>query len=149
MSGVTLIGRRLADVGREFVYQGESEACEGCPYRQQCLNLTEGRRYRITGVRDGGQVLECAVHDGGVRAVEVTPSPIPANVASRNAYAGSKSSLPGTCPHTDCPSHEYCVPEGANMEDSYRIQSVHGEPPHEHCALDRDLTLVEFAPPEE
>lgn len=149
MSGVTLIGRRLAEVGREFVYEGESRACEGCPYRQQCLNLTEGRRYRITGVRDGGQVLECAVHDGGVRAVEVTPAPVTANVASQNAYAGSKSSLPGPCPHTECPSHEYCVPEGTNMEDSYRIQSVHGEPPHDHCALDRDLTLVEFAPPEE
>lgn len=149
MSTVTLIGTRLADVGREFVYEGESDACEGCPYRQQCLNLTEDRRYRITGIREGAQTLECAVHDEGVRAVEVAPAPITANVAAQNAYAGGKVSLSGPCPHTDCPSHEYCVPDGASMDEEYRIQSVVGEPPHDHCALDRDLTLVEFAPPEE
>lgn len=149
MSTVTLIGTRLANVGQEFVYQGESQACEGCPYRQQCLNLTEGQRYRVTGVREGAQVLECAVHDDGVRAVEVSPAPVTANVAAKNAYAGSKVSLPGPCPHTECPSHEYCVPDGASMDEEYRIQSVLGEPPHDHCALDRDLTLVEFVPPEE
>jgi uncharacterized protein (UPF0179 family) len=149
MSTVTLIGTRLADIGREFVYEGESEACEGCPYRQQCLNLTEGQRYRVTNIRESAQTLECAVHDDGVRAVEVVPAPITANVTAQNAYAGSKVSLPGSCPHTDCPSHEYCVPEGASMDEEYRIQSVIGEPPHDYCALDRDLTLVEFAPPEE
>ncbi|MFQ3319680.1 MAG: hypothetical protein ACI80F_001752, partial [Natronomonas sp.] len=42
MPTVTLIGERLAEVGTEFVYGGESTACEGCPYREQCLNLTEG-----------------------------------------------------------------------------------------------------------
>lgn len=31
MTTVTLIGTRLADTGREFVYQGESPDCEGCP----------------------------------------------------------------------------------------------------------------------
>lgn len=149
MTTVTLIGTRLADPGREFVYGGESAACEGCPYRKQCLNLTEGVRYRITGVREGAQTLECAVHDAGVRAVEVEPAAIPANVASQNAYAGSKTSLPGPCPHTDCPSHEYCVPEGADFDSEYRIREVLGEPPHDFCALDRDLTLVEFAPGEE
>jgi hypothetical protein len=146
MSKVTLIGTRLADVGREFVYHGESAACEGCPYRQQCLNLTEGTRYRIEDVRDNAQTLDCAVHDEGVRAVEVEPAAVPANVAAKSAYAGSKVSLEGPCPHTDCPSHEYCVPDGAEFDTEYRIQEVLGEPPHDFCALDRDLTLVKFAP---
>ena len=149
MSQVTLIGTRLAEVGREFVYRGESEACEGCPYRGQCLNLSEGTRYRITGIRENAQVLECAVHDDGVRAVEVEPAAVPANVAAQNAYAGSKAELPGPCPHTECPSHEYCVPEGADFDTEYRIRNVVGDPPHEFCALDRELTLVEFAPDEE
>jgi hypothetical protein len=149
MSKVTLIGTRLADVGREFVYHGESAACEGCPYRQQCLNLTEGTRYRIEDVRDNAQTLDCAVHDGGVRAVEVEPAAVPANVAAKSAYAGSKVSLEGPCPHTDCPSHEYCVPDGAEFDTEYRIQEVLGEPPHDFCALDRDLTLVKFAPSSE
>ena len=149
MSTVTLIGSRLADPGGEFVYRGASSACEGCPYRKQCLNLSEGTRYRITDVRENAQTLECAVHDEGVRAVEVEPAPVPANVAAKGAYAGSKAALEGPCPHTDCPSHEYCVPEGADFGTEYRIDEVRGEPPHEHCALGRDLTLVEFAADEE
>jgi uncharacterized protein (UPF0179 family) len=148
MSTVTLVGTRLADVGREFVYRGESDDCEGCPYRDQCLNLSAGTRYRITDVRENAQTLECAVHDSGVRAVEVEPASVPANVPSRQAYAGSRASLAGDCPHTDCPSHQYCVPEGADFDEERTIQQVLGEPPHDYCMLDRDLTLVEFAPEE-
>jgi len=149
MPQVTLIGSRLADPGREFVYEGAASACEGCPYREQCLNLSQGTRYRVTDVREGGQTLECGVHDDGVRAVEVEPAAVPANVASRKAYAGSKVSLEGPCPHTECPSHAYCVPDGADLDEERRIDRVVGDPPHDHCALDRDLTLVEFAPAEE
>jgi len=149
MTTVTLIGSRLADTGGEFVYQGESPNCEGCPYRSQCLNLSVGTRYRITGIRENAQTLECAVHDGGVRAVEVEPAPVRAAVPAKRAYAGSMASLAGPCPHTACPSHEYCVPDGVDFETERRIDTVLGEPPHDHCALDRALTLVEFKADEE
>lgn len=148
MATVTLIGTRLAEEGVEFVYQGESPVCEGCPYREQCLNLTEGVRYRVTNVRKSG-TLECAVHDTGVTAVDVEPSPVRANVASTSAYAGSTTQLEGPCPHTECPSHPYCEPMGANFDDSYKISEVNGDPPHDYCMLERDLTLVELAPDEE
>jgi len=144
MSTVTLIGDRLAEVDHEFVYRGEASGCEGCPYRSQCLNLTEGKRYRITDIRENAQLLDCAVHDGGVRAVEVEPVPVRANIASRGAYAGSKASLEGPCPHVECPSHEFCVPDGVDFETEYRIDSVEGDPPHTHCYLDRSLTLVDL-----
>jgi uncharacterized protein (UPF0179 family) len=149
MPSVTLIGTRLATEGVEFVYRGESSACEGCPYRDQCLNLTEGRKYRVVNVREGASTLDCAVHDTGVTAVEVAPAPVQANVASESAYAGSKASLEGPCPHTDCPSHEYCEPQGLSFDEEYRIEDVVGEPPHDYCMLDRELSLVEFAPPED
>jgi uncharacterized protein (UPF0179 family) len=149
MSQVTLIGARLADPGAEFVYEGRSDACEGCPYQQQCLNLSAGTRYRVTDVRENAQTLECAVHDVGVRAVEVEAASIPANVDSKGAYAGSRAKLPGPCPHTECPSHQYCVPDGASFDTEYRIESVRGEPPHDFCLLDRSLTLVDFEPVEE
>ena len=149
MATVTLIGTRLAEVGTEFVYRGESSACEGCPYRDQCLNLTPGRKYRVTEVREGANTLDCAVHDTGVTAVEVEPAPVQANVASNSAFAGSRASLEGPCPHTNCPSHEYCEPAGADFDEEYRISEVLGEPPHEYCMLDRDLTLVEFDPPDD
>ena len=145
MTTVTLIGDQLAEKGREFVYGGEAAGCEGCPYRSQCLNLTEGRRYRVTAIRENAQLLDCALHDNGVRAVEVEPAPVRANVAARGAYAGSKAELEGPCPYTECPSHEYCVADGAEFETEYRIADVVGEPPHDYCELDRDLTLVELA----
>jgi len=90
MTQVTLIGTRLATEGQEFVYHGESAACEGCPYRQQCLNLTEGRRYRVIKQREGASTLDCAVHDSGVTAVEVEPVPIQATVSSSSAYLGRR-----------------------------------------------------------
>jgi len=149
MSTVTLLGSRLVEAGTEFVYNGEAAACEGCPYRDQCLNLTEGVKYEVTSVREGGQTLECAVHDEGVRAVEVEPATVTANVPSANAYAGSKAALAGDCPYTECPSHEYCVPDGADFDREYRIESTLGDPPHDFCYLDRELTLVEFEAPDE
>lgn len=149
MTQITLLGTRLADPGAEFVYRGESTACEGCPYRTQCLNLTEGRRYRVESVRENATTLECAVHDDGVTAVEVEPAPIEANVATRNAYAGSKVELEGPCPHEACPSHGLCEPPGADFGRTYRIERVVGEPPHDYCILERDLTSVELAAPEE
>lgn len=143
MASVTLIGTRLAEEGTEFVYHGESPDCEGCPYREQCLNLTEDVRYRVTNVRDSG-TLDCAVHDTGVTAVDVEPASVRATVSSTSAYAGSTAQLEGPCPYTDCPSHPYCEPMGAELETSYKIQEVIGDPPHDFCMLDRDLTLVEL-----
>jgi hypothetical protein len=80
--------------------------------------------------------------------VEVEPAAIRVNVPAKSAYAGSKSSLAGPCPHVECPSHEYCVPDGVAFDEEYRIEEVLGDPPHDFCLLDRDLTLVEFEPPE-
>ena len=148
MTTVTLIGTRLTDPGTEFVYQGEANACAGCPYRSQCLNLTEGVRYRVTDVRENAQTLECAIHDGGVRAVEVEPVSIRANVNSKGTYAGSKASLAGPCPYVECPSHQLCVPDGVSVDDEFRIDEIHGDPPHEVCHLDRSLTMVDLVPDE-
>jgi uncharacterized protein (UPF0179 family) len=149
MGEVTLIGTRLAAVGTEFVFDGEASACADCPYREQCLNLSTGRRYRVTNVRANARTLECGVHDTGVTAVDVEPAPVRANVDANSAYAGSNASLEGPCPYTGCPSHDLCEPAGADFEQSYQISEVVGDPPHDHCLLDRDLTLVEFAPAEE
>ncbi|MFB6085887.1 MAG: UPF0179 family protein [Halodesulfurarchaeum sp.] len=143
---LTLVGTRLATPGTEFVYRGEAAGCDGCPYRKQCLNLEEGTRYRITEVRDGGEVLDCAVHDDGVLAVDVETAQVTANVPSKGAYAGSRVTLAGPCPHTECPSHDLCEPLGADMDAEYRIVEVEGEPPHETCQLNRALTKATLAP---
>lgn len=148
MPAVTLVGEGLATVGREFVFEGPAAGCEGCPYRTQCLNLTEGEAYRITDVRPNAQRLPCAVHEDDVVAVEVEPTVVRANVPERHALAGNKARLAGDCPYVECPSHPYCVPAGAAFDREYRVRSVEGEPPHETCHLDRELTLVELESPE-
>lgn len=146
MSTLTLVGTSLAHVGEEFVYRGEASGCAGCPYRKQCLNLTDGRRYRVTSVRDDASVLDCALHDEGVTAVEVEPAPVTAAVDASTAYAGSVVTLSGPCPHTGCASHEFCEPAGVDYDDEYRIDEVLGDPPHDYCHLDRDLALVRLQP---
>lgn len=145
---LTLIGTRLARAGTEFVYQGPASGCDGCPYRKQCLNLEAGTRYEITDVREGGQVLDCAVHDEGVLAVEVERTTFEANVPSKGAYAGSKVAMGGECSHSECPSHHLCEPLGVDPEGEFQIVDIRGDPPHEHCALGRNLTKVELAPPD-
>ncbi|UWG48423.1 putative metal binding protein [Halanaeroarchaeum sp. HSR-CO] len=145
---LTLVGTRLAETDTSFVYRGEAPACADCPYRKQCLNLEKGVRYTVTDVRDGGQELECAVHDGGVLAVEVERVPFEANVPAKGAFSGSKITLAGPCPHTECPSHALCEPMGADFDREYRIEKTLGDPPHDYCALDRELERVELGPPE-
>ena len=144
MSTVTLVGTRLADPGTEFVYHGEADACAGCPYRSQCLNLQPDTKYQITSVRENAQTLECAMHDGGVRAVEVEPVSVRANIPSKGAFAGSKASLSGPCPYVECPSHEYCEPDAVEFDEEYRIRDILGDPPHDVCHLDRSLEMVEL-----
>lgn len=146
---LTLLGTRLARAGTEFVYRGEASGCEGCPYRKQCLNLDVGTRYAVTNVREGGQVLDCALHDEGVLAVEVETTSFTANVPSKGAYAGSKVRLAGECSHTECPSHHLCEPLGVDLDREFRIGEIIGDPPHDHCALGRTLRKVELEPPEQ
>lgn len=143
MTSVTLIGEDIAEAGREFVYRGEASACADCPYRQQCLNLETDQAYRITDVREDAQSLPCGVHEGDVVAVEVESTTITVNVPDRQALTGNKTPLAGDCPHVECPSHEYCVPGGMPIDAEYRITDVRGDPPHETCALDRQLTQVD------
>lgn len=146
MATVTLLGTRLASRGTEFVYQGGADGCAGCPYRDQCLNLTPGRTYRVTDVRENAQQLECAMHEDGVRAVEVEPTEVRATVDTKASYAGSSTTLPGPCPYVECPSHAYCEPPGVDHDETFRIDRILGDPPHEVCHLDRSLQLAALEP---
>ena len=44
---VTLIGKKLAKVGNEFVYLGITQKCRNCRLKTVCSNLQEGRTYKI------------------------------------------------------------------------------------------------------
>ncbi|MDY6765473.1 MAG: UPF0179 family protein, partial [Halobacteria archaeon] len=115
-----------------------------CPHRKSCLNLKEGVRYRIMEVREGGQTLDCAIHDGGVRAVEVAESPILAQVESKAAFEGSKVTIEeDACDKTQCPAYSFCVPDGFDFGEKYTINEVVGDNPVD-CYYDKSLKLVEL-----
>lgn len=86
---ITVIGSRLAKPGETFFFLEEREECKRCNIRGTCLNLDSGRKYEVVSVRNAN-LLKCAVHDGGVLAVEVTHAPVEAYIDAKKAVEGAK-----------------------------------------------------------
>ncbi|MFB6284317.1 MAG: UPF0179 family protein [Halobacteria archaeon] len=143
---ITLVGTSIAEVGMEFIYTGETEACQGCPHRENCLNLKEDVRYRVMNVRDKGQELDCRIHeDGSVKAVEVAESPVLAQVESKKAFEGSNVTIQeDACDKKQCPAYKFCVPDGFDYGENYEIKEIVGDNPVK-CHYDKSLKLVELA----
>ncbi len=140
---ITLIGIKLATVGMEFTFNGPTPECDTCKLRNTCINLEPNRRYRVLGVR-GELVHECPIHEAGVRAVEVTESPIIAAFDARKAFPGSKVVFePVKCDSKDCTMYEICHPIGLKEGERYTVVEVVGEAPEE-CPRGNVLKLVEF-----
>ncbi len=140
---ITLIGIKLATVGMEFTFNGPTPECDTCKLRNTCINLEPNRRYRVLGVR-GELVHECPIHEAGVRAVEVTESPIIAAFDARKAFPGSKVVFEAVkCDNKECSMYEICHPLGLKEGERYTVVEVVGEAPEE-CSRGNVLKLVEF-----
>ncbi|HOT07036.1 MAG: hypothetical protein A4E45_01900 [Methanosaeta sp. PtaB.Bin039] len=140
---ITLIGTRLATIGMEFIFRGPTPECETCKLRNTCMNLENNRRYRVLGIR-GELVHDCPIHEEGVRAVEITESPIIAAMDARKSFAGSKMVFDGSeCDDRGCSMFELCHPAGLREGDRCTIVEVVGEAPEE-CPRGYSLKLVEL-----
>ncbi|MCX9013381.1 MAG: UPF0179 family protein [Candidatus Methanoperedens sp.] len=140
---ITLIGERLAKVGNEFMFRGGAKECGGCKLKKTCLNLNEGIKYRITGVRNTGK-HDCFVHDSGVCAVEVIEAPLELSVESRKAIKGSTIVFePLSCRVSSCEHYELCHPSGLNKGDKLVIIDVQNEI-IEPCSKEFILKAVEI-----
>jgi uncharacterized protein (UPF0179 family) len=140
---ITLIGVGLAKIGSEFVFNGPTNECETCKLKNTCLNLDIGRKYRIAAVR-GNAKHECALHDGGVKAVEVLESPSIAAIDPKNAFIGSKISYKKSeCSKQNCKIYDLCHPYGVIPDEKYTIGAVLGDV-HDSCVEGRPLKLVEL-----
>jgi len=140
---ITLIGIKLATIGMEFTFNGPTPECEACKLRNTCMNLEPERRYRVLGIR-GELVHDCPIHESGVRAVEVTESPIISALDARKAFPGSKIVFePVDCEESDCRMYEICHPSGLKSGEKYTIVEVVGESP-EDCPRGNVLKLVEL-----
>jgi uncharacterized protein (UPF0179 family) len=127
----------------EFTFIGPTPECETCKLRNTCMNLEPSRRYRVLGIR-GELVHECPIHEAGVRAVEVTESPIIAALDSRKAFPGSKIAFEAVhCDDSTCRMYEICHPIGLREGERCTIVEVVGESPEE-CPRGNMLKLVEL-----
>ncbi len=140
---ITLIGVDIAKTGVEFIFNGPTTECDACKLRNTCLNLTVGRRYQITGVR-GNTEHKCALHDIGVKAVEVTESSSVVAIDSKKAFSGSKIVFKSSeCEARECKIYELCHPVGIARGEKLVISAVIGEVP-EACVEGKSLKLVEL-----
>jgi hypothetical protein len=142
-ASITLIGLSLAKIGTEFVFNGPAHECETCKLKNTCLNLEVGRRYKIVNVR-GNVKHDCALHDAGVKAVEVEESPSVVAIDSKNAFVGSRILYKqNTCEVSDCKIYKLCHPNELVQEEKFTISEVLGDTP-DACPDGKSLKLVEL-----
>lgn len=140
---ITLIGTRLAKIGTEFFFNGQTPDCEGCRLKNTCMNLNKGSKYRIVSIRNSAK-HDCAVHDSGVCAVEVVEAPLVVAIESRKAFNGSKIVFePIQCENT-CSLYKLCHPMGLEKGDKGTITGVVGDAP-ETCPKGYSLKVVELS----
>lgn len=141
---ITLIGSRLAKEGLSFTFIGETPGCDKCNLKSTCMNLEKGRIYEISNVRNT-TVHDCAVHDGGVIAVDVVIAPVTGSMDSRKAVEGANVRYePQICDETECDMYDLCHPKGVKKGDKCTILKVIGNMGNE-CVLGYTLKKVKFA----
>ena len=141
---ITLVGSRLANEGISFTFMGETPDCDKCNLKSTCMNLEKGRIYTITNVRNT-TVHDCAIHDGGVIAVDVMLAPVTCSIDSRKAVEGSQTRYESpNCDELDCDMYETCHPKGIKNGDKCTIAQVIGNLDGE-CILEYSLKKVELA----
>ncbi len=135
---ITLIDSKNAHEGYEFVVIDQAGECASCPLAKACLgNLSPGRRYRVTSVRD--KEHSCPIFRR-VRVVEVEECSVIGAMEEAGIYPGATVAYsPQQCSEIFCESYRYCVPEGLRKGDSCRIEEELGKI---DCEMGRSLRLV-------
>lgn len=117
---ITLVGKKLAKVGNEFIYLGITQKCRNCKLKTVCSNLQEGRIYKIVKLRDKEHA--CSLHEEGVVAVEVQKLPHEVNVKKEEAEATAVAFHKIKCNNISCNEYMFCHPP--IKEKEYKIVEV-------------------------
>ena len=142
---VTIVGSVFAHEGAEFVYVGKSAECESCKVAKVCHNakLKEGKRYKVVAVRRTKH--ECAVHEGGAKAVEVVETIITAVIPTSQATRRTRITYTPVCDDMFCKGYAFCHPDGLTEKSRYVVLEVLG--PYSECPKGKkNLKLVEMRP---
>jgi len=118
---ITLIGKKLAKKGLNFIYNKPAKACEDCRYKSVCISpLEAGRIYTIKEVKDTEH--PCPIHEGGkVKVVEVEKANIKALIDSKRAFEGSIILFEAPECDEECDMRSLCFPEGLKTSDKCKI----------------------------
>jgi uncharacterized protein (UPF0179 family) len=121
---VTLVGKRQARVGSEFVYMGRATKCTECDLRKVCCDkLESGRVYTVVVVRD--KLHDCPIHEDGVQLVEVEEASATVTLPSHQLFEGAVFSFhPVHCDEWQCPHNRACNPDGLKEADRCRVEKV-------------------------
>ncbi len=138
---VTLVGKRQAQIGKEFVYLGRSTKCLECPLRKVCCDKLEPDRvYVVTVVRD--RTHECPVHEEGVQIVEVEEATEKVALPTHQLFENAVLTFhPHHCDELECPNYEACNPKGLRTEDRCRVEKVL-QKANLPCSKERKLGLA-------
>ncbi|HJJ29495.1 MAG TPA: UPF0179 family protein [Methanocorpusculum sp.] len=140
---VTIVGSVYAHEGAEFVYAGKAVECESCKVAKVCHNakLKEGKRYRVVSVRKTKH--NCAVHEGGAKAVEVSETIITAVIPTSQATRRTRITYTPVCSDVYCKGYAFCHPDGLADKGRYVVLEVLG--PYTECPKGiKNLKLVEM-----
>lgn len=146
---ITLIGKKLAKPGQEFIHYGvgDCKECMGCKLRKVCDNLKVGRRYTVKSSMNKPHE-KCKIHEEGVMLVEVEPAEIDVLIPSSQAKEKDVITfLSPDCSRYFCEDRDLCHPEGIEDGDRCRILKVK-EKKHK-CGEGNDLALVRLKLEEE
>jgi len=138
---VTMIQKEQAVLGHEFIFNRPAAECQECRVKAACLNLSDGRRYRVTRLRN--VTHDCVLSGDVVRVVEVEPSSLRIGVDANAARDGSTLSYQmAVCNNLSCDNFRLCRPQGLFNDMKVRILEV-GE--RLNCPLGMKLVSVKAA----
>jgi len=120
---LTVIGKKLAREGMEFVFMGPIADCKECKVRNICFHLEKGTRYRIVSLRD--KEHECPQHEEGVRVIQVEPVPRKAVIPKKVAIEGTNLGYDfPKCKQRGCQSYELCFLSGVEPGQKKKVVKV-------------------------
>ena len=120
---LTVIGRKLAKPGSEFIFIGPNSNCKDCKVKTICFHLGKGVKYKIINARD--VIHDCPEHEDNVVIVEVEE-------VSREAIIPKKQAMEGTtitfefpkCNIRGCQYYSLCFPIGMESGMKRQISKV-------------------------
>jgi len=137
---VTLIGEKLAEKDKEFIYLGPNNECRNCKLKTVCFNLKPNRHYKITEVRN--KKHNCNVFEGGVVVVEVQELPIVTTI-DKKLSKGSKTKIEKKdCKSIGCPFYDLCTNKAVQKDKKYKITKIYKE--NIDCPMGYNLQKAEL-----